>query len=102
MKKKATKTPEERKNGYIYTSHYPGWVKRNRVPAEFGDDDLKRIILFYVFNTPCEQLSSSSIPLTAYGWPKTVWKNNVLKETLWSVAKLKRDKTFIVAQMFTI
>lgn len=98
MRKKAVKSPEERKNGYIYTSHYPGWVKRNRVPAEFGDDDLKRIILFYVFNTPCEQLSSSSIPLTAYGWPKTVWKNNTLKEALWSVAKLKRDKTFIVAK----
>ena len=98
MKKKIKKTAEERKNGYLYSSHHPGWVKRNRVPAEFGDDDLKRIILFYVFNTPCEQLSSSSIPLQNYGWTKTVWQNNALKDLLFSVAELKRDETFVVAK----
>lgn len=98
MRKKAHKSLEERKNGYTYSPHYPGWIKRNKVPAEFGDDDLKRIILFYVFNTPCEQLSSSSIPLTNYGWPKTVWQNNILKDQLFSVAKLKRNETFAVAK----
>ena len=98
MRKKTIKSLEERKNGYIYSPHHPGWIKRNKVPAEFGDDDLKRIILFYVFNTPCEQLSSISIPLTDYDWPKTVWQNNELKDQLFSVAKLKRNETFAVAK----
>lgn len=98
MKKKTKKSAEERKNGYLYSSHHPGWVKRNRVPVEFGDDDLKRIILFYVFNTPCEQLSSSSIPLQHYGWSKAVWQNNALKERLFNVAELKRNETFVVAK----
>ena len=98
MRKKVSKSLEERKNGYLYSAHHPGWVKRNKVPAEFGDDDLKRIILFYVFNTPCEQLSTSSIPLKDYGWTKTVWQNNALKDLLFSVAELKRDETFVVAK----
>ena len=98
MRNKTSKSLEERKNGYIYSPHHPGWIKRNRVPAEFGDEGLKRIILFYVFNTPCELLSSSSIPLTDYGWSKTVWQNNVLKDQLFGVAKLKRNETFAVAK----
>jgi len=98
MRKKTVKSVEERANGILYSSHYPGWIKRNRVPAEFGDDDLKRIILFYVFNTPCEQLSSSSIPLLNYGWSKTVWQNNALKERLFNAAALKRNETFVVAK----
>ena len=99
MRSKVSKSLEERKNGYLYSAHHPGWVKRNKVPAEFGDNDLKRIILFYVFNTPCEQLSTSSIPLKDYGWTKTVWQNNVLKDQLFDVAKLKRNKTFAVAKI---
>lgn len=98
MRKKVSKSLEERKNGYLYSAHHPGWVKRNKVPTEFGDDDLKRIILFYVFNTPCEQLSTSSIPLKDYGWSKTVWQNNILKDQLFNVAKLKRNETFAIAK----
>ena len=98
MKMKAKKSAEERKNGYLYSSHHPGWIKRNKVDPEFGDDNLKRIILFYVFNTPCEQLSSSSIPLQNYGWSKTVWRNNTLKDQLFNVATLKRNETFVVAK----
>lgn len=98
MKKKMSKSLEERKNGYVHSPHHPGWIKRNKVPAEFGDEGLKRIIFFYVFNTPCELLSSSSIPLTNYGWSKTVWQNNALKDQLFGVAKLKRNETFAVAK----
>ena len=87
MRNKVSKSLEERKNGYLYSAHHPGWVKRNKMPAEFGDNDLKRIILFYVFNTPCEQLSTSSIPLKDYGWTKTVWQNNALKDQLFDVAR---------------
>ena len=98
MKKKVKKSMEERKNGYVYSPLCPGWVKRNKVPTEFADDALKRIILFYVFNTPCEQLSSSSISLHSYGWAKSVWQNNILKDQLFAVANLKRDKSFAVAK----
>ena len=72
----------------------PGWIKR-KVPDEYADDDLKRIILFYVINTPCEDLSSSSIPLTGYGWSKKVWSDDKLRNKLFSVANLKTNETLI-------
>lgn len=76
----------------------PGWIKR-KVPNTYADDDLKRIVLFYVINTPCIVLSSSAIPLTEYGWSKDVWKNNrALSDLLFSIAGLKRGETFFVAK----
>ena len=76
----------------------PGWIKK-KVPATYADDDLKRIVLFYVINTPCTQLSSSGIPLTEYGWNKDVWKKTRdLAGLLFSVAGLERGKTFLVAK----
>ena len=98
MRKKTSKSLEERKNGYLYSACSPGWIKRSKLPAEFADDGLKRIILFYVINTPCEQLSSSSIPMKDYDWPKKLWQNNVLKDQLFKVANLKRNETFVVAK----
>lgn len=76
----------------------PGWIKR-RVPNTYADDDLKRMVLFYVINTPCTILSSSGIPLTEYGWNKDVWKKTRdLAGLLFSVAGLERGKTFFVAK----
>ena len=54
-------------NGFEITSLNPGWIKR-RVPNSYADDGLRRIIMFYVINTPCSDLSSSSIPMNEYGW----------------------------------
>ena len=83
--------------GVETSSMNPGWIKK-KVPATYADDDLKRIVLFYVINTPCTQLSSSGIPLTEYGWDKDVWKTRDLVELLFSVAGLERGKTFFVAK----
>lgn len=75
----------------------PGWIKR-KVPANYADDGLKRIVMFYVINTPCCDLSSSSLPIQEYGWGENAWKNNNLKSTLLNVANLEKGKTFISAK----
>lgn len=90
--KKANKT--ERVRGYETAPYSPGWIKR-RVPAEYADDALKRIVVFYVINTPCTDLSSSGLSLTEYGWHRDVWRNNLLKTRLFSVANLERGRTFL-------
>lgn len=81
-------------NGYEITSISPGWIKR-KVPQEYADDGLKRIVLFFVINTPCEDLSSSSIALSQYGWEKNVWKKVELKKKLLEIAGLERGVTFL-------
>ncbi len=84
-------------NGYEITSMNPGWIKR-RVPDKYIDDDFKDLILFFVINTPCTELSSSSISLSAYGWDEDVWKNEKLKKALFKIAGIERGSTFVVAQ----
>lgn len=84
-------------NGYEITSMNPGWIKK-RVPDEYADDNLKKLIIFFVINTPCTNLSSSSIDLCMYGWGKDVWQNGKLKKTLFQVAGIERGSTFIVAK----
>lgn len=83
-------------NGVETAPMNPGWIKR-KVPDNYADDDLKRIVLFYVINTPCTALSSSGIPLTDYGWSKDVWKKRALSQLLFGVAGLKKDVTFFTA-----
>lgn len=75
----------------------PKWIKKV-VPASYADDGLKRIILFYVINTPCVKLSSSGIPLSKYGWKKNVWQKGELKEWLFSLAGLCKNETFFVSE----
>jgi len=87
-------------NGIVTTSLNPGWIKR-RVPNSYADDDLRRIIMFYVINTPCSDLSSSSISLSEYGWDKNVWRNHYLKNKLFDTASLKRQTSFAVAKSTT-
>ena len=84
-------------NGYEYAPLNPGWIKRI-VPDSYADDVLREIILFYVINTPCTNLSSSSIALTEYGWKKDVWKKEGLKKALFDVAGLKRGESFFVVK----
>ena len=83
------------KKGCEYAPIHPGWIKK-RVPDEYADDTLREIILFYVINTPCTDLSSSSISLTDYGWKRDVWKNGKLKNILLGIAELKRNESFVV------
>lgn len=75
----------------------PDWIERI-VPDSYADDDLKRIIIFYVINTPCVKESSSSISMSEYGWNKEVWGNGTLKNELLSVADLEKDKTLFVCK----
>ena len=84
-------------NGFEITSLNPGWIKR-RVPNSYADDGLRRIIMFYVINTPCSDLSSSSIPTNEYGWDKNVWRHHNLKNKLFAVASLERNSSFGVAK----
>ena len=70
-------------------------MDKKRVPDSYADDVRKEIILFYVINTPCTELSSSGIALTEYGWSKDVWKNDKLKNVLFNIAGLKRKESFL-------
>ena len=83
-------------NGYEISSINPGWIKK-RVPDSYADNDLRDLIMFYVINTPCTDLSSSSIGLCEYGWSKDIWKNEKLKKILFHVAGIERDSSFVVA-----
>jgi hypothetical protein len=57
---------------------------------------LKRLLLFYIVNTPCEKLSSSSIPLSKYLWKKNVWQfeKNGLKAKLFSICNIVAGITY--------
>lgn len=84
-------------SGYEISPMSPGWIKK-RVPPEYADDSLKDLIMFFVINTPCADLSSSSIELSNYGWGKDIWKNERLKKALFQIAGIERGSTFVVAQ----
>ena len=43
------------------------------VPEEFNDSDLFRIVIFFVFHSPCKSLSSMGKSLAEYGW-STPWR----------------------------
>jgi len=88
------------KNGIETAPANPGWIKK-KVPDEYADEGLQRIILFYVINTPCIELSSSGIDISTYGWSKDVWRNEKLKKVLFGVANLERGKSFVVAKRTT-
>lgn len=75
----------------------PGWIKK-KVPDSYADDGLKKIILFYVINTPCVKESSSGIPLSDYGWDKNVWRKTNLRNKLLSIASLEKNKTLFVGE----
>lgn len=87
----------EKSNQYEIASLNPGWIKKE-VPDSYADDELKKIIIFYVINTPCSMESSSSIPVSKYGWNKNVWTDGTLKNKLFSVAGLEREKTLFIAK----
>lgn len=86
----------EKNNGYETAPINPGWIKK-RVPDNYADDDLRDLIMFYVINTPCTDLSSSSIDLSEYGWSKDIWKNDKLKKCLFDIAQIERNSSIAVA-----
>ncbi len=84
-------------NSYEISSLNLCWIKK-KVPASYNNDELKRIVLFFVINTPCIDLSSSGICVQTYGWRNDVWKKGKLREQLLSAAGLKTNQTFFSAK----
>lgn len=55
----------------VYVNRSEDWL-RWIAPEEFNDEDLFRIVVFFVFHSPCSTLSSMSRTLDVYGW-NTPW-----------------------------
>lgn len=56
----------------IWVDENPQWLKWI-APNGFEDSDLYRIVIFYVFHSPCPGLSAMGKSLEEYGW-KTPWR----------------------------
>lgn len=56
----------------IYTNRNPDWMQWI-APTSFEDAELFRIVIFFVFHSPCPQLSSMGKSLQEYHW-NTPWK----------------------------
>ena len=50
-----------------FTARKPAWINWI-APERFNDKDLFRIVTFFVFHSPCANLSSMGKPLIEYGW----------------------------------
>lgn len=50
----------------------PSWI-RWIAPEHFNNQDLFRIVIFFVFHSPCSNLSSMGKTLIEYGW-NTPWR----------------------------
>lgn len=57
---------------YITTERNPNWI--NWISSDnFNDSDLFRIVIFFVFHSPCENISSMGKSISEYGW-SAPWK----------------------------
>ncbi len=67
----------------IYVEKKASWMQWI-TPETFADADLFRIVTFFVFHSPCEDLSSMCKPLAEYGWTapwkKPFYLNKQLKQ----------------------
>ena len=54
-----------------YTEKKPNWLEWI-TPERVNDKDLFRIVIFYVFHSPCNGLSAMKKTLQEYGW-NTPW-----------------------------
>lgn len=57
---------------FITTERNPEWLKWIAT-EQFNDYDLFKIVIFFVFHSPCKNLSSMGKSLSEYGW-NTPWK----------------------------
>ncbi len=56
----------------VYIERNAPWMQWI-APEKFADNELFRIVTFFVFHSPCAGLSSMCKPLEEYGW-KTPWR----------------------------
>lgn len=57
----------------VYTKKQADWLQWI-VPERFNDEDLFRIVVFFVFHSPCSDITSMSKTLLEYGW-HAPWKS---------------------------
>lgn len=50
-----------------FSDRNPDWI-RWIAPEHFNDQDLVKIVIFFVFHSPCSNLSSMGKTLDEYGW----------------------------------
>lgn len=55
-----------------YTNVAPTWLEQI-APEKFNDADLFKIVVFFVFHSPCPKQSARGKPLSEYNW-NTPWK----------------------------
>lgn len=81
----------------VITQSYPEWLY-TKVPDEYEDADLLKIIMFFVINSPCEGQSKRGIPLTTYGWKSKPWySDSYLKDKLDKIIFGDGEKIFCFA-----
>jgi hypothetical protein len=82
MKTSKNKKPKPKRepSGYIYAEEKPAWLEW-LVPEKFYDADLFRIVVFFVFHSPCigsttnpKPPSAMGKPVSKYGWSEK-WGN---------------------------
>ena len=71
----------------LIVSFYEGWASKNK--AITIDDSLAEIVKFYLWENPCEYVSSKRKTMSEYGWKKDIWKTSDLRLYLLYVANLK-------------
>lgn len=69
------------KTGYI-SDRNPNWTQCG-IPEEYYDKDFHRIMMFFVFHSPCPGRSNRMITLTDRGWKAEPWySSSYLKEKI--------------------
>lgn len=64
-----------------YVDYYADWLNEI-APSEFEDNDLFRIVTFFVFHSPCEKTSARGVSLQEYHWSKPWGKPYYLNRQL--------------------
>lgn len=80
---------------YYLTELIPDWLTKG---ISF-DEDIYKIIQFYIFYSPCQKYAVQGRTLSYYGWKDKPWNSNkYLKSKLDSIAFQNKTKYFRVAE----
>jgi hypothetical protein len=77
------------------SAFYAGWIKAK--DKTIWTENFEKIIMFYLFSTPCHLVSSSSTQVFDKKWDKTIWRKDKLRNVLLSVASLVSNSTYVSA-----
>ena len=81
----------------IKVSFHPAWIsKKEALPMT---DNFCKILKFYIWDTPCEGISSCGVSMKERKWTDAIWKTSRdLRDYFLEVAELKKDITYSSAQ----